>query len=131
MNKEDRELRKDSSVKTPFIARNDLFNLFTCTIGSVEDCSEPDLAAAVQQGKENFLAMWKKRIPRATLDTSTNMEMIGGKEFEDYGIIIRVGDKILFNCHLYSGMIKNYMVIINTTFNKEIIGEKLMICLRE
>ena len=117
--------------RTIFHAQQERFNAISCSVSPVAGRSDFEKYTIDRKSKEFVLELWQSRMRHAKLDNRTSTEWIGGKEFDDFQIVIRVGDKILFRNHYYSAEINDYNIEISVFYQNNKMGENFIRSLRE
>src|SRR5450432_2463237 len=120
--------RADSKII--FYARMERSNSMACSITPIASRSAADRHSRNQQCKEAALELFRTRMPRATIDNRTVTEQIGGRQFEDFQILIRVGEKTLLHIHRFSAEINDHCIEISLQYRNDQMGEDFIHALR-
>lgn len=120
----------DPHTRTVFSARKPLFNTMSCSVTPIPERSDFEKYTADRACKELVLELIKVRMPHAMVDNRIATANIAGKEFEDFQLVIQVGEKILFKGHMYSAEINAYKIEITSLYQNSQIGEYIMSSLK-
>lgn len=129
-----RKAKKDLGVpgaRTIFYALNDRYNIMTATLAPVTDRSEYEKHTTSIERRETLLKNFKTSMPHAGLDNRIEKVWLDGIEFDDFQVIIRAGEKILFWNHIFSAEIGDHTLDISLFYRNDQVGGSMLQSLKD
>ncbi len=97
-----------SQTKTLISALKNKYNYFNSTITPYDVKKDGSYEEANRSVKDILYKTFADKMPDASIDSSSTTTIIDGISFEKFRIVLKVGDKLLFNMILLSKLYRNF-----------------------